>query len=256
MVIAGHQILFALALLAILMFSHAAAFPARMAAVVVLIDAAVMTAVALLIGAHEVANNPSTLAFPVALLGAIAFFGYAIGKSTIHHRGVAAIDPLTSALTRRALQSRVAQLEHCRDAAEPVSILIVDLDYFKAVNDEHGHATGDRILADVAARLRAESRPFDSVYRIGGEEFLLLLVGMDASTALDRAERIRAAVSEHPLAGMKLTVSVGVATCPSWVPFDYQDLFASADAALLSAKACGRDRVLTVSRATQPAAAP
>jgi diguanylate cyclase (GGDEF)-like protein len=251
MVIAGHKILFALPLLAILMFSQPAAFPARIAARVVLIDAGVMTVVAALIGAHEVSDNPSILAFPVALLGAIAFFGYAIGKSTIHHRGLAAIDPLTGALTRRALQSRVAELEHRRDAAgEPVAILIVDLDYFKAVNDEHGHATGDRVLADVAERLREESRAFDSVYRIGGEEFLLLLVGMDAPTALDRAERIRAAVSEQPLAGMKLTVSVGLATCPSGVAFDYEDLFASADAALLSAKASGRDRVLTVSPAT------
>jgi diguanylate cyclase (GGDEF)-like protein len=255
MVIAGPQILFALPLLAILMFSHAAAFPARMVAWVVVIDAAVMTAVALLIGAHEVSENPSIIVFPVALLGAIAFFGYAIGKSTIHHRGVAAIDPLTGALTRRALQSRVAELEHRRDAAgEPVSILIVDLDYFKAVNDEHGHATGDRVLADVAARLREESRALDSVYRIGGEEFLLLLVGIDAPTALDRAERIRAAVNDQPLARMKLTVSVGVATCPSGVAFDYEDLFASADAALLSAKEAGRDRILTVSPATHLAA--
>ena len=256
MLVAGHEILFALPLIAILMFPHAAASPARSAVGVALIDAAVMTAVALLIGAHEVSANPSILVFPIALLGTIALFGYAIGKSTIHHRGVAAIDTLTGAFTRRALQSRAAELDQRGDAAgEPVSILIVDLDHFKAVNDEHGHATGDRVLADVVARLREGVRAFDSVYRIGGEEFLLLLVGMDARTALDRAERVRAAVSERPLAGLKLTVSVGVATCPSGVALDYEDLFASADAALLSAKASGRDRVLTLPPPKQLAAA-
>jgi diguanylate cyclase (GGDEF)-like protein len=256
MLLAGHQILFALPLVSILMFSQGAASPARTAARVALIDAAVIAAVALLIGMHEVSDNPSILVFPLALLGAIAFFGYAIGKSTMHHRGVAAADPLTGAFTRRALKSRVAELEQGADAAgEPVSILVVDLDHFKAVNDEHGHPTGDRVLADVVARLREGMRAFDSVYRIGGEEFLLLLVGMDACTSLDRAERIRAAVGERPLAGLNLTVSVGVATCPSGVAFDYEDVFASADAALLCAKASGRDRVLTDPRAEQIAAA-
>jgi diguanylate cyclase (GGDEF)-like protein len=256
MLVVGHQILFALPLIAILMFPQAAASPARTAVCVALIDAAVMTAVALLIGGHEVVDNPSILVFPLALLGAIAFFGHAIGKSTMHHRGVAAIDPLTGALTRRALRSRAAELEHRDDAAgEPVSILIVDLDHFKAVNDEHGHTTGDRVLVDVVARIREGVRAFDSVYRIGGEEFLLLLVGLDAPTALDRAERIRAAVGGRSLAGLELTVSVGVATCPSGVAFDYEDLFASADSALLSAKASGRNRVLTVPPATQIAAA-
>ena len=152
MLVVGHELLFALPLVTILMFSQAASSPARTAVRVALIDVAVMTTVALLIGRHEVFDNPSILVFPLALLGATAFFGHAIGKSTMHHRGVAAVDSLTGALTRRALKSRVAELEHRSDAAgEPVSILIVDLDHFKAVNDEHGHATGDQVLVDVVA---------------------------------------------------------------------------------------------------------
>ncbi len=246
MLLAHPYPLFALPFLTILIFVATASAPVPSATAQTLIAGAVMCGVALLMGAHEVLENPAIVLFPLALLGAVAMFGYAIGQSTIDHRAVAMIDPLTGALTRRALRSRVAEFSDRGDAvAEPVALLVVDLDNFKAVNDEHGHSTGDRVLAEVAERLRAGARPLDSVYRIGGEEFVMLLVNTAERDAVRVAERMRCAVRERPIAGLALTVSVGVAACAAGTEFDYEHLFTGADAALLTAKARGRDRVLT-----------
>ncbi len=245
LVLAQRQPLFMLPLLTILMFGHAASLPAPAAAGVAVLTGAVMTAAALLVGSHQVLENPSILVFPLALLGAIAVFGHAVGQSTVDHRAAATIDPLTGTLTRTALRSRVAELTHRGGTGVPVAMLLADLDHFKAINDEHGHPVGDRVLAEVAARLRGCIRVFDSVYRIGGEEFVVLLVDGDEPAAVTAAERIRVAVREHPVAGVPVTLSVGVAALPADTPFDYTQLFAAADAALLAAKASGRDRVLS-----------
>ena len=250
LLLAGHHPLFALPFIGILMFGQGAALPARPGLAIALLDGAVMTVVALLMDAQVVAHNPAILVFPLALVGAIACFGHAIGQSTRHHRGIAAVDHLTGALTRRALHSRIAELEYREGAAsEAVSILVADLDHFKAVNDEHGHATGDAVLREAATRLQVAVRPVDSVYRIGGEEFLLLLVGVGEQAALTRADRVRRVVCDSPIAGLAMTVSIGVATCRPGEEFDYARLFAAADDALLAAKAGGRDRVVSLSLA-------
>jgi len=246
MLLAHPHPLYALPFLTILIFVATAAAPVPSATAQTLIAGTVMCGVALLMGAHEVLENPAIVLFPLALLGAVAMFGYAIGQSTIDHRAVAMVDPLTGALTRRALRSRVAAFSDRGDAvAEPVALLVVDLDNFKAVNDEHGHSTGDHVLAEVAERLRASARPLDSLYRIGGEEFVMLLVNTAERDAVRAAERMRCAVRERPIAGLAVTVSVGVAACAAGTEFDYEQLFTGADAALLTAKARGRDRVLT-----------
>ncbi len=237
--------LFALPFLTALIFSTSAGAPRPSAVLRTVVSASVvMIGVALLVGAHQVFENPSILVFPLALLGSVALFGYAIGQSTMDHRAFAAVDSLTGALTRAALDSRVSELS-LGDLDRPVSVVIADLDHFKAINDEHGHITGDQVLAEVAARLRASVRAFDSVYRIGGEEFLMLLVDADEPAAVAVAERVRAAVGDRPAAGHRVTVSLGVATGAAGAPLDYDALFADADAALLDAKAHGRDRVLT-----------
>ncbi len=130
--------------------------------------------------------------------------------------------------------------------------MVADLDHFKAINDQHGHACGDHVLVGVAERIQAGVRLFDPVYRIGGEEFVALLVGAspDSSTV---AERIRDAVRSEPIAGIPVTVSIGVAVSPAGEPFDYEALFAAADAALRRAKTSGRDRVR---QAAAPVTAP
>ena len=257
LVIANEAFLFALPLLTILMFSNAAAFPAPAAAGMAVITAAMMTGVAFLLGADQVLHNPSILVFPLALLAAVSFFGNAIGAVTVDQLAAATTDSLTGMLNRGALRARVAELaQGGAGRNESVAVLMADLDHFKAVNDEHGHDVGDRVLVEVADRVRACLRPFDAVYRIGGEEFVALLVGADEeATAI--AERIRQAVRRTPIAGLSVSISIGVVVSGAGEPFDYDALYASVDDALLAAKAAGRDQVrrAPADAAKQPVAA-
>ena len=122
-------------------------------------------------------------------------------------------------------------------------MVLLDLDRFKLVNDTRGHATGDTVLREVAYRLRKELRAYDLVYRIGGEEFVVLLLGATPAATSATAEMLRAAVAAEPIVGLDLTVSIGVAASARGTAFDWDEVFARADAALYRAKADGRDRV-------------
>ncbi|MDT3441577.1 diguanylate cyclase [Pseudofrankia sp. BMG5.37] len=166
-----------------------------------------------------------------------------------------------------------AELARTRRAGRPLSVLLVDIDHFKQVNDRHGHLFGDTVLVAVADALRAATRPWDLVGRFGGEEFVVLLTDVDLSTAAEVAERIRGQVAAtrcpldgpSPAAGLdggddddrgtvSVTVSVGAAACEP--PASLASALAAADAALYRAKAAGRNRVhLAASAAERPAAA-
>ncbi|MBL7498913.1 GGDEF domain-containing protein [Frankia sp. CNm7] len=145
-----------------------------------------------------------------------------------------------------------AELARTRRAGRPLSVLLVDIDHFKQVNDRHGHLFGDTVLVAVADALRAATRPWDLVGRFGGEEFVVLLADVDLPAAAEIAERIRARVAATrcplgPLAApggpsaVGVTVSIGAATCPAAVGL--ADALEAADAALYQAKNAGRDRV-------------
>jgi diguanylate cyclase (GGDEF)-like protein len=122
-------------------------------------------------------------------------------------------------------------------------MLLIDVDNFKQVNDREGHATGDRVLREVGERIRGALRTYESAYRIGGEEVLVLLPQADVSSAMDVAERLRAAIAGAPCGGIPVTISVGVGvTAPGERPV-YGDVFERADTALYEAKRLGRDRV-------------
>jgi diguanylate cyclase (GGDEF)-like protein len=113
---------------------------------------------------------------------------------------------------------------------------------------------GDAVLKDVAYLLRKQLRAFDLAYRLGGEEFLILLPGSDLARAVDLAERLRQRVSEEPLGGgVAVTMSFGVSASGRGEPFEYQDVFAEADAALYRAKRGGRDQVCMVGSPGLPA---
>jgi diguanylate cyclase (GGDEF)-like protein len=121
-------------------------------------------------------------------------------------------------------------------------LLLCDLDHFKRVNDQLGHAAGDAVLQDVAYTMRATLQAGDSIYRVGGEEILVTLPGAGREDALEIAERLRRNVRERRPVGVQVTVSIGVAVSePDTV--DTDDLIARADAALYAAKAGGRDTV-------------
>ena len=114
----------------------------------------------------------------LTLIVSVMALSVALMRSDLEHRSEAAIDPLTGMLNRGALDTRVAELEaQARRTPQPVALLVADLDHFKAINDERGHAVGDAVLAEVAERFRGELRAYDLAYRLGGEEFLVLLPG-------------------------------------------------------------------------------
>lgn len=193
---------------------------------------------------------PPTLAMPLAVVIAVGILSTALMRSDVEHRDEAVIDQLTGMLNRHALARRAGELEQqSRVSGEPVAVIVCDIDRFKNLNDSLGHATGDAILRDLAYTLRKELRAFDLAYRIGGEEFLVLVPGSDVLQGAHLAERIRAAVAEQDYSGNKLTISLGVAATKRGEAFDYEASFAAADAALYRAKDSGRNRVVTAAPA-------
>ena len=190
----------------------------------------------------RVIDDPSTVLFAAALLIGTLMFSGAVIDSDREHRHSSVIDPLTGLLNRTALAQRVSerQLRPAGERRESLGLLIADLDHFKRINDVHGHGTGDAILRDVAYAIRGTLRSFDLAYRIGGEEFLVLLPGVDEQGMRIVAERLRRAAASCSRANLAVTLSVGGALGGGEAEFD--QLSAAADGALYQAKAEGRDR--------------
>jgi two-component system cell cycle response regulator len=153
-------------------------------------------------------------------------------------------DELTGLWNRRFLHRRLsAELHAARRHGHALSVAMVDVDHFKAVNDEHGHLAGDEVLTIVAKRLGGAVRAEDVVGRWGGEEFLAILPRIDAPGARVAAERIRSCVADEPLGAehIAITVSVGCATLGEEASVD--ELLRRADEALYAAKRAGRNAV-------------
>ena len=123
-----------------------------------------------------------------------------------------------------------------------MSAIVGDVDRFKRVNDDHGHGVGDAVLKEIVRRLSDCLSAFEPVYRMGGEEFLILLPGLHTAAAEEVALRMWEAVRAQPIAGVRVTMSFGVATSGA-EGFDFDALFARADEALYAAKRGGRDWV-------------
>jgi len=165
---------------------------------------------------------------------------------------LARTDPLTHTANRRALMERLtSELERARRYALSLSVLMVDLDHFKLVNDTFGHPIGDEVLRNTARVLQREARNVDIVARFGGEEFVVVLPETGEEGAVAVAERIRVRIAEQavlPGAGYdsaRVTASIGVASVPSSEVSAAEDLIALADQALYRAKAAGRNQVCT-----------
>ena len=172
---------------------------------------------------------------------------------------LATTDGLTGLINRRAFaQELKLELDRAKRTGTPTSLLLLDLDHFKAINDKHGHAAGDAVLVAVAKTLQRESRVYDLVARWGGEEFIIALPVTDAESARLVAERLREAIANLVVksqAGesMPLTVSVGTAQLePGTESLD--ELVDRADRAMYRAKVGGRNRVCKAgSESTMPA---
>ena len=149
----------------------------------------------------------------VALLGALIALQIPVLDAESRWRDDAVLDPLTGLLNRHGLARRFAELaEQARQLHVPVSVVLFDVDGFKAVNDTHGHAAGDEVLTTVADTLRSQLRSFELLYRLGGDELLLVLPGTTQPDAVGVAEQARLAVQERRPAGISITLSSGVST--------------------------------------------
>lgn len=163
-------------------------------------------------------------------------------------RNLSIRDSLTDLYNHRHTLDLVAhELERVGRYQENFSVLMVDIDHFKQVNDEHGHQAGDAVLREVAQILRDTLRSVDGVGRYGGEEFVGILPHTNSEEAHRTAERLRAGIEAHAFKAfereMRLTVSVGVATYPTDAADSAADLIGHADKALYRAKQDGRNRV-------------
>lgn len=159
------------------------------------------------------------------------------------------IDALTGVWNRGALSELLQrEWERARRGDQPLSIAMVDLDFFKRVNDTHGHLVGDEVLKELCSRLKSVIRPYDAVGRYGGEEFVVVFPGTSAELAVGLGERLRAVVAESDFVigdlQLPITISVGLTTlrgCDDSV----EDMLERADQALYAAKGAGRNRVMS-----------
>lgn len=200
----------------------------------------------------------------ITLLGVlVAQIGMAGGFILMtHYRTIMALqqlsehDALTGTLNRRSMHDQSqGRLDALRQQGQPATLIMIDADHFKRINDEFGHQTGDAVLCHLVTRIRLYMRSNDLLGRFGGEEFVVLLPGVDARAAMDIAERIRLAVNNHADSisdqPVMLSISLGVASTDLH-GHDYTALVSAADAALYRAKAMGRNRVELCSELDSP----
>jgi diguanylate cyclase (GGDEF)-like protein len=169
-------------------------------------------------------------------------------KQQAQLRAIATVDPLTGLHNRRWMNEMfLRQIDRSARAGEALSLAILDIDHFKAVNDEHGHLAGDQVLAQLARTMQNHFRPTDLLARYGGEEFCVLLPEAAVATAVAALDRLRVSIGKTPMqiaqgAAIQVTVSCGVAQWRAGGSLD--DLVKRADDALYRAKNGGRNRVI------------
>jgi diguanylate cyclase (GGDEF)-like protein len=167
-------------------------------------------------------------------------------------------DSLTGLLNRGAvLEQLTKELVRASRRGAPVSVLMGDLDHFKTINDTNGHAAGDAVLREAARRLKAGVRAYDSVGRLGGEEFIAVLPECDAKTGLSVAQRLCRSLADTPTNYMGTpiahSISIGVAATDQFGSSQADELIRAADAALYRAKHAGRSRaLLAIEREFEP----
>ncbi|MFQ5746944.1 MAG: GGDEF domain-containing protein [Gemmatimonadota bacterium] len=191
------------------------------------------------------------------LLGCAGFVGTIVVRRVQRARLLTAIDPLTGLMNRRAFEERLQdEYARARRYGRPISIAMIDIDYFKQFNDTYGHAAGDEALRAVARTIRGRLRKGDVFARYGGEEFVIVLPETPAPEAMSTASLLRRTLASQPvrLHGYRdpvpVTVSIGVASWPEHGT-EISRLLDRADDRLYEAKLAGRDRV--VGPAVEPA---
>lgn len=226
------------------------AFPTMLAAYFLVKprEAAIMNSIAMLLLLPTVMTTMRSIEISsilVTLLLTNAFSFIFARKMQLQHEKLeklATRDSLTGAGNRRLFDERVFDcINQYKRTQVPAALILIDIDHFKKVNDEHGHGKGDEVLIGLVALLRDRLRAIDSIYRIGGEEFAIIIHPADTDRVIDLAESLRQLVeSSKLLTGQHLTISLGLAICDdsdtdkSW--------FERADKALYKAKNNGRNQ--------------
>jgi diguanylate cyclase (GGDEF)-like protein len=200
------------------------------------------------------------LAFTPWLIAVLITSVFALHRALLlpHFQQAARTDSKTGLLTAGFWREAAGrELARARRLADPLGVLMLDLDHFKSFNDRMGHLVGDQVLRAVADELRSQTRPYDLVGRFGGEEFVILLSGVGTAQVEDIADRIRERISQlrvlvdsphdRPVTVDGISISIGAAVRPNDGD-DIDDLLLAADGALLAAKAAGRDRVRLATR--------
>jgi diguanylate cyclase (GGDEF)-like protein len=234
----------------------AAVAPMRFRGVVVLAlgTVTVLTLLAVTIGfdPQGTIHHPTLIFTTIALLISVTLANWALVEAEMKQRDAAVLDQLTGLLNRKALEARALELEQqAQVTGGSVALIACDLDNFKGVNDTHGHDRGDAVLRSFAYQMRKSLRTFELIYRLGGEEFLVVLPGAGLEEGLLVAERLRHTIEEVKPGGLKVTASFGVsAAAGSEVVYDR--LFKVADQALYEAKAAGRNCVMPASSEGSP----
>lgn len=227
-----------LAILAIPIVTLSARFSTRGIVLGVTTALALMLTVAFVTNSQEVIDNPPLLIAPMAVVIAVAMLSTALMHSDVEHRSMAVLDQLTGLLNRNALEARANELEQqSAITGQPVAVIVCDFDNFKEINDSVGHAVGDTVLKDAAYIMRKRLRAFDLAYRLGGDEFLILLPGSGLAEAEGLAGELSDAVAAEAVGGvLRVTLSFGVGASEDGERFDYRQTFLKADEALYEAK--------------------
>jgi diguanylate cyclase (GGDEF)-like protein len=204
-------------------------------------------------------TSPSFFASTTLVIAAAAAMVSSFAFLALHHERaegealrMATMDPLTGAYNRRSFHEIAErELSRARRYGQPLSIIVLDIDHFRPLNERHGHRTGDEVLQRIADIIRGALRKEDMVVRYGGEEFLVMLNEVPGPGAVVVAGRIRKAVEAEPIqtsaAKLTVTVSVGVSARLDEGPESIEDLLARAEEALALAKQRGRNRVVALS---------
>jgi diguanylate cyclase (GGDEF)-like protein len=218
-------------------------FRTSVVVVAAVLTACEMVAVSVVVDPAGLVADPRVLILAISLLVAVVAVTSALTGAEMQYREESVLDPLTGLLNRSGLEGRFAELrEQAILLDTSVCLLACDLDDFKRVNDTHGHDRGDDVLRDVTYEMRKALRSFELFYRFGGEEFVVLLPGMDVEVGVEVGERLRATVERSRPGGVEITLSVGVGVAKG-AAIEYDALFQGADRALYEAKAAGRNRV-------------
>jgi len=198
------------------------------------------------LGAKAVENSRLYIMLLLLIVGFVGFWAYRTKRLQLHFMSLSQVDGLTGIANRpHFLNQAQHALESAHRAQQPLCVILCDLDHFKSINDQYGHAAGDQVLRQSVAECQSFLRPGDLFGRFGGEEFAFLLGGCRVEDARLRAEQMRltiAGISANGTSGFNASASFGI-TSTAASGYDLRQLLAHADSALYMAKRAGRNRV-------------